>query len=137
MIARTVSYDRPGSFAVVGELTPSGGTRPIKGVLAMALHAAVEKRTGLLVPSAKAQEAAVVEGLNIYPIGGLAEAVGFLSGQMEMDPDRSTSMKSSSGFPTLRMTLSMSKAKTTRSARLLIAAAGSHKVLMIGPVCAG
>ena len=42
---------------------------------------------GLLVPSANAQEAAVVEGLNVYPIGSLAEAVGFLSGQVDMDPE--------------------------------------------------
>jgi magnesium chelatase family protein len=33
------------------------------------------------------QEAAVVEGPNVYPIGSLAEAVGFLSGQMDMDPE--------------------------------------------------
>src|SRR6202023_1732861 len=64
----------------------TGETRPIKGVLAMALQAVAEKRTGLLVPTANAQEAAVVEGLNVYPIGSLAEAVGFLSGQVEMDP---------------------------------------------------
>ena len=82
-----VSFDRPGSFAVVGELALTGETRPIKGVLAMALQAAAEKRAGILVPSANAQEAAVVEGLNVYAIGSLAEAVGFLSGQVEMDPE--------------------------------------------------
>jgi predicted ATPase with chaperone activity len=59
-----VSYDRPGSFAVVGELALTGETRPVKGVLAMALQAVADKRTGLLVQTANAQEAAVVEGLN-------------------------------------------------------------------------
>jgi magnesium chelatase family protein len=34
-----------------------------------------------------ASEAAVVEGLNVYPVGSLTEAVGFLSGQVEMDPE--------------------------------------------------
>ena len=53
----------------------------------MALQAVAEKRDGLLVPSANAAEAAVVEGLNVYPIGSLAEAVGFLSGQLHMDPE--------------------------------------------------
>src|SRR5271156_776639 len=38
------SFDREGSFAVVGELALTGETRPIKGVLAMALQAAAEKR---------------------------------------------------------------------------------------------
>ena len=64
-----VAFERPGSFAVVGELALTGETRPIKGALAMALEAAAEGRTGLLVPSANAAEAAVVEGIAVYPIG--------------------------------------------------------------------
>lgn len=71
------TLDRPGSFAVVGELGLDGETRPIKGALAMALAAASENRTALLVPSANAAEAAVVEGVPIIPIGSLAEAVGY------------------------------------------------------------
>ena len=75
-----VAFERRGHFAVVGELALTGETRPIKGVLAMALAAAAEGRDGLLVPAANADEAAVVEGIAVYPIGSLAEAVGFLSG---------------------------------------------------------
>ena len=82
-----VSFDRPGTFAIVGELALTGETRPMKRVLAMAVQASADKRAGLLAPSANAQEAAVVEGLNVYPIGSLAEAVGFLSGQVDMDPE--------------------------------------------------
>jgi magnesium chelatase family protein len=68
------AFERRGNFAVVGELALTGETRPIKGVLAMALAAAAEGRDGLLVPAANASEAAVVEGVSIYPIGSLAEA---------------------------------------------------------------
>src|SRR3954466_12341500 len=46
------SCERAGSFAVVGELALTGETRPIKGVLAMALAAAAEGRDGLVVPAA-------------------------------------------------------------------------------------
>ena len=53
----------------------------------MALQAVLEGRDGLLVPQANASEAAVVEGVNVYPVGSLSEAVGFLSGQLEMDPE--------------------------------------------------
>ncbi|HEU5117571.1 MAG TPA: magnesium chelatase domain-containing protein, partial [Isosphaeraceae bacterium] len=52
--------DRRGTFAVVGELALTGETRPIKGALAMALEAAKQGVDGLLVPSANANEAAVV-----------------------------------------------------------------------------
>jgi magnesium chelatase family protein len=68
--------DRPGNFAVVGELALTGETRPIKGALAMALAAAAEGREGLLVPAANAAEAAVVEGIAIYPIGSRVDPLG-------------------------------------------------------------
>jgi magnesium chelatase family protein len=64
-----VAFDRPRSFAVAGELVLTGETRPMMGVLAMALQSAAEKRDGLLVPAANAKEAAVVDGLNVYPVG--------------------------------------------------------------------
>ena len=78
--------ERPGNYAVVGELALDGETRPIKGILAMALAAKAEGKAGLLVPSANAAEAAVVEGIDVYPIGSLAEAVGFLSGALDIEP---------------------------------------------------
>src|SRR5262249_42922763 len=81
-----VEFDRRGNYAVVGELALTGEMRPIKGALAMALAAASEGREGLLVPEENAAEAAVVEGLPVYPIGSLAEAVGFLSGQLDIEP---------------------------------------------------
>ena len=64
-----ITLDRPGNFAVAGELGLDGETRPIKGALSMALAAAAEGRSGLLVPAANAAEAAVVEGISVYPIG--------------------------------------------------------------------
>ena len=80
-----VAFDRPGNFAIVGELALTGETRPIKGILAMAFQAISEGRDGLLVPTVNAAEAAVVEGLNVYPVGSLTEAVGFLTGQVERE----------------------------------------------------
>jgi magnesium chelatase family protein len=64
----------------------TGEIRPIKSVLAMALQAAEEMRDGLLVPTANAPEVAVVENLNVIPVASLAEAVGFLSGQLDIVP---------------------------------------------------
>ena len=46
-----VAFDRPGNYAIVGELALTGDTRPIKGILAMALQAVAEGRDGLLVPT--------------------------------------------------------------------------------------
>jgi magnesium chelatase family protein len=87
-----VASDRPGNDAIVGELALTGETRPIKGIFAMALQAVSEGRDGLLVPTVNAAEAAVVEGLNVYPVGSLAEAVGFLTGQVDTRTETRTQL---------------------------------------------
>ena len=63
-------------YAAVGELSLEGQLRGVKGVLSMALAAAKQPGIrGLLVPTENAQEAAVVEDIEIIPVGSLSEAV--------------------------------------------------------------
>src|SRR5579885_809113 len=73
--------DQLRDFATVGELALDGSVRPVKGALSMAMAAAERGIRKLLVPAANAREAAVVEAVEVYGAGSLAEAVGVLSGQ--------------------------------------------------------
>jgi magnesium chelatase family protein len=58
------AFDRPGNYAIAGELVLTGETRPVRGILSMAIQSVAKGRDGLLVPTANAAEAAIVEGLN-------------------------------------------------------------------------
>ncbi len=128
-----VAFDRPGDYAIVGELALTGETRPVKGILAMALQALAERRDGLLVPAANAAEAAVVEGLNVFPVGSLAQAVGFLSGQVDMDPECVDLEEVFAQHSHTEEDFVDVQGQDYAKRALLIAPAGAHNVLMIGP----
>jgi magnesium chelatase family protein len=78
--------DRLNDYAVVGELSLEGQTRGVKGALSMAIAAKKEGIRGLIVPTSNAQEAAVVEDLEVIPVSTLTEAAAFLAGTLDIDP---------------------------------------------------
>src|SRR5260370_7170200 len=66
--------DQLDNFAMVGELALTGGVRPVKGVLPIALRAKAEGKTGVLVPTENAAAPAVVSGFQVIPIHTLPHA---------------------------------------------------------------
>ena len=76
-------------YLMVGELTLDGKLRPVKGVLSIAMLARDRKIPHVLVPAGNAQEAAVVEGVAVYPVRTLTEVVEFVNGTRFIDPVRS------------------------------------------------
>src|SRR6266705_493831 len=73
-------------YLMVGELFLDGKLRPVKGVLSIAMLARDRKIPHLLVPLANAREAAVVEGVSVYPMSTLTEVVDFVNGTRPIEP---------------------------------------------------
>ncbi len=118
---------------VVGELGLDGAVRPVKGVLSIALEAKRRGRTRLLVPEANAAEAAVVEGIGIFPVRNLKQAWEFLAGDLIIPPfrlDREAFFNSHRSYET---DFDEVKGQHHVKRAMEVAAAGGHNLLMIGP----
>ena len=73
-------------FYLTGELSLSGELKPVPGVLPLAALARRLGARGLVVPRANAAEAAVVEGLPVYAVDDLPQALRFFTGEETLPP---------------------------------------------------
>lgn len=127
-----VGTERLAEYSVVGELALDGSVRPIKGALSMALQARNEGRKGLLLPAENAREAAVVEELDVIPIGSLAEAVGFFTGELPIAPTVFRWEDAVREYGKYSVDYADVKGQESAKRAVTVAAAGRHHLLMIG-----
>ncbi|MDP3980813.1 MAG: YifB family Mg chelatase-like AAA ATPase [Chlamydiota bacterium] len=124
-------------FIITGELALDGSIRPIRGALPMALDAKERGKKGIFIPEANALEAAVVEGLNIYPLKHLRDVTDYFDGKKLIESVNldKTSLFEQEHIPNMDFMDVKGQAFSKRA--LEIAAAGLHNILMIGPPGSG
>lgn len=129
-----ISTDVSGTV-FIGELALDGTVRPVPGVLPIALSAYSRGFHSIVVPEPNANEAALVRGMQVFPINSLKEAVGHLQKIKMISPRVMRSFQPatrSSGFDIKHI-----KGQDLAKRALEIAAAGAHNILMTGPPGSG
>ena len=127
-------YQIIAKLMIAGELALDGSVRPVRGILSMTEAARTNHFDKAIVPANNSQEAALINNIDIIKIDSLQALVDYLE-----HPTDVTAIVQNNSFENIRYDVDFSDVIGQSHAKkgIIIACAGAHHVLMVGPPGSG
>ena len=123
----------PEKKAFVGELSLNGELKPVKGILALIKNLKKLGFEEVFVPDQNKEEAALIEGVTIFPAKNLLEVINHLKEEEKFSLSPQPITEITYGEAKALNDFSDIKGQDVAKRGLIIAAAGGHNIAMYGP----